>query len=115
MLYFSVAFTQVIIIIVSYLHEFVLQITTLNSNLGTAASRGKDNAMLTAAERYGSSNFEYFLIDFMMLALYATAISLWVKLLYYAGVKGMDEGSKMMNDLNVSDSAISKGKSVFKP
>ncbi len=114
MLYFSVAFTQVIIIIVSYLHEFVLQITTLNSNLGTAASRGKDNAMLTAAERYASSNFEYFLIDFMMLGLYAGAISLWVNLLKIATEKAYDIGNQSMNDLNVADSSINQGIGAIK-
>ena len=111
-LYFSVAFTEIIIIIVSYLHEFVLQIT--RSTVATHGTQLKaDNAMLSAGEAMVGSAFEYFIIDFMMLMLYASAIGLWVQLLMKAAGKGYKAGSEMINDLDVSDSSIDKVKALL--
>ncbi|WP_428086130.1 hypothetical protein [Candidatus Thioglobus sp.] len=112
-LYFSVAFTEIIIIIVSYLHEFVLQIT--RSTVATHGTQLKaDNAMLSAGEAMVGSAFEYFIIDFMMLMLYASAIGLWVQLLVKAAGKGFEVGKDVSDGLDVGDSSMAGAKAAAK-
>jgi hypothetical protein len=75
MLWFSISFTEIIVIIVSYLHE---NIYSLYVDSGGSTALSASTIMSEVA--FGPS-LEMFLMDIMMLLLYTSAIGFWAKLL----------------------------------